>query len=342
MLSPVLAFRPASVVSRLPARCDACPLSVRDLLAVTDAKLPAIVAGSPGVVRAGLVAAKVLRATLGLVLPPGVAPGPWFQAVVRTADEIAAGLPIFLGAEVTLPDHGAMAVERATAEVWRYVEVGLTHVTVDPGDGSPEECARVLSVHCRRAPENPYPAQVEDALEAIRYASSCNGLLPESPQGLILAGDSAGGFVAFRSALALAEIIRLRGLLLFYPALEPDCSKSSFTTHARAPGLTAETMRQYWDALLGYDQGIRDGLELARADLRNLPPTTVIVAEQDPLRDDGTKLVRLLNGLTKPASCVVASGTTHGFCRVVQQDAGAMAWVEAGIAQFLPMLDRPG
>lgn len=202
--------------------------------------------------------------------------------------------------------------------------------------------ASVLSVHCRRAPENPHPAQIEDALEAIRFASSCNGLLPESPQGLILAGDSAGGFVAFRSALALAEIIRLRGLLLFYPALEPDESKSSFTTHAKAPGLTAETMRQYWDALLGYDQGLRDGLALAAADLRNLPPTAVIVAERDPLRDDGTKLVRLLNGLKKPTTCVVATGTTHGFCRVVQQDAGAMAWVAAGIAQFLPMLDRPG
>jgi acetyl esterase len=198
--------------------------------------------------------------------------------------------------------------------------------------------ASVLSVHCRRAPENPHPAQVEDALEAIRFASSCNGLLPESPQGLILAGDSAGGFVAFRSALALAEIIRLRGLLLFYPALEPDESKSSFTTHARAPGLTAETMRQYWDALLGYDQGIRDRLDLGAADLRHLPPTAVIVAEQDPLRDDGTRLVRLLHRLKKPAACIVATGTTHGFCRVVQQQPAALAWVKTGMDEFRRLL----
>lgn len=198
--------------------------------------------------------------------------------------------------------------------------------------------ASVLSVHCRRAPENPYPAQLEDALEAIRFASSCNGLLPDSPQGLILAGDSAGGFVAFRSALALAEVIRLRGLLLFYPALEPDESKPSFTTHARAPGLTAETMRQYWAALLGYDQEIRDGLEIGAADLRHMPPTAVIVAEQDPLRDDGSKLVRLLHGLKKPAACMVATGTTHGFCRVVQQEPGAMACVRAGIAEFRRLL----
>jgi len=133
VLSPVLAFRPASVVSRLPARSDACPLSLRDLLSASDARLPA------------LVAAKVLHSALGLMLPRGVAPGPWFQAVVRTADEIAAGLPLALGAEVVLADRGAMAVERATAEVWRLVEVGLTYAIVDPGDGPPEECGRVLA-----------------------------------------------------------------------------------------------------------------------------------------------------------------------------------------------------
>lgn len=198
--------------------------------------------------------------------------------------------------------------------------------------------ASVLSVHCRRAPENPHPAQVEDALEAIRFASSCNGLLPESPQGLILAGDSAGGFVALRSAITLADVIRLRGLLLFYPALEPDGSKPSFTRHVKAPGLTAETMRQYWAALLGDDQTVRDALQISAADLRHMPPTAVIVAEQDPLRDDGTRLVRLLNGLKKPAACIVATGTTHGFCRVVQQQPGAMTWVETGIAAFRKLL----
>jgi acetyl esterase len=198
--------------------------------------------------------------------------------------------------------------------------------------------ASVLSVHCRRAPENPYPAQIEDALQAIRYAGSCNGLLPESPKGLLLAGDSAGGFVAFRSALASAKPARIRGLLLFYPALEPDYSKPSFTVHAQAPGLTTDTLRQYWDALLGYDQGVRDRLELTATDLGNLPPTAVIVAEQDPLRDDGAKLVRLLDAQGKPTAYLIATGTTHGFCRIVQQEPGAMAWVERGISQFRALL----
>lgn len=203
--------------------------------------------------------------------------------------------------------------------------------------------AAVLSVHCRRAPENPHPAQIEDALQAIRYAASCNGLLPESPKGLILAGDSAGGFVAFHSAVAAAATgaAGIRGLLLFYPALEPDCSTPSFTLHAQAPGLTADTMTQYWDALLGQDQGVRDRLALAAIDLRHLPPTAVIVAEQDPMRDDGTRLAGLLDTLGKPAACLTATGTTHGFCRVVQAQPGAMAWVAAGVSAFRSLLADP-
>jgi hypothetical protein len=146
VLSRVLAYRPASVRNRLPPHCDACPLSLRDLLiAAPQVKLPSLEVGSPGVVRAVLVAAKVLHATVGLVLPRGVEPDGWFAAVAATADEIAAGLPIFLSADVALDDEGTFAVERATHEVWRFVDAGLTHVTVDAGALAPEERGRVLA-----------------------------------------------------------------------------------------------------------------------------------------------------------------------------------------------------
>lgn len=146
VLSRVLAYRPASVVSRLPSRSDACPLSLRDVLtAAPSVRLACIEAESPGVVRAVLVAAKVQHATVSLALPRGVEPEPWFRAVVGTADEIAAGLPLVLSGEVILEDEGAIAVERATHELWRLVEAGFTHVTVDATRVAPEERGRVLA-----------------------------------------------------------------------------------------------------------------------------------------------------------------------------------------------------
>jgi hypothetical protein len=146
VLSRTLAFRPASVVHRLPARSTACPLSLREVLAaVPEVKLPVVEAGSPDVIRAVLVAAKVLHATVGLSLPAGLQPEAWFDRVARTADEIAAGLPIFLSAEVVLEGETTVAVERGTSEVWRLVEAGLTHLVIDASGVASEERGRVLA-----------------------------------------------------------------------------------------------------------------------------------------------------------------------------------------------------
>ncbi|BDG06608.1 hypothetical protein [Anaeromyxobacter oryzae] len=134
MVSRILAFRPASVVERLAPRSDACPLSLRDLLGPASALgivLPVVRAPIAGVARAALVAAKEHRSALGLALPPGVLPEPWFDAVTRTADELAAGLPIFLSAEVKVDGDGATQVERALHEAWRLVDAGVTHLAID-------------------------------------------------------------------------------------------------------------------------------------------------------------------------------------------------------------------
>jgi hypothetical protein len=146
VLSRVLAFRPATVRGRLPQGSDACPLSLRDILTASgSAKVPVIEAGNPGVMRAALVAAKLLHSTIGLSAPRGIAPERWFDGVGRTADEIAAALPIFLSAEVALEGEGTLPVERAEREIWRLIEAGLTHVAVDATAIVAGERGRVLA-----------------------------------------------------------------------------------------------------------------------------------------------------------------------------------------------------
>lgn len=147
MVSRILAFRPASVVERLEPRNAACPLSLRDLLgpaAELGLVLPVVRAPLAGVARAALVAAKEHQSPLGLAMPPGVLPEPWFEAVTRAADEVAAGLPIFLSAEVTLEGESATQVERAYHETWRLVEAGITHLAFDVTAVAPAERARVV------------------------------------------------------------------------------------------------------------------------------------------------------------------------------------------------------
>ncbi|WP_242393545.1 hypothetical protein [Anaeromyxobacter oryzisoli] len=175
MLSRILAFRPASVVERLAPRSDACPISLRDLLGPAAAlRLVLPVVGGPpagggraaggrahgpaprraravgrapcaGGAPAALVAAKEHRSAIGLALPHGALPEPWFEAVTRAADEVAAGLPIFLSADVVVEGEGAAEVERASHEAWRLVDAGMTHLAVDAGAVAPAERGRVLA-----------------------------------------------------------------------------------------------------------------------------------------------------------------------------------------------------
>jgi hypothetical protein len=147
VLSPVLAFRPARVVERLEPRSAACPLSSKDLLrsaAALHLTLPLVRAPTPGIARAALVAAKQLRSVLGLAMPPGSEPERWFTAVTAAADELAAGLPIFLVGELAVGDGGEAAVEAARRAAWRLADAGLTHLTVDLTAVPPEDRAEVL------------------------------------------------------------------------------------------------------------------------------------------------------------------------------------------------------
>jgi hypothetical protein len=148
VFSPVLAFRPARVVERLEPRSAACPLSSKDLIraaAELRLTLPLVRAPTAGVARAALVAAKQLQSVLGLALPAGSPPGPWFKAVVQAADEVAAGLPIFLGGEVRVAGPGAVELEAAFKEAWGLVDAGLTHLTIDLGRVPAEAQAGVLA-----------------------------------------------------------------------------------------------------------------------------------------------------------------------------------------------------
>jgi hypothetical protein len=143
----ILAYRPANVLRHLDAHSRACLLSTRELLgpaAQLGLVLPAVRAPIAAVARGALVAAKELGAALGLALPAGVAPEPWFAAVAQAADEVASGIPLFLSAELAVEGEGGTQIDRAAREAWRLVDAGLTHLAVDVAAIAPGERGRVV------------------------------------------------------------------------------------------------------------------------------------------------------------------------------------------------------
>lgn len=147
----------------------------------------------------------------------------------------------------------------------------------------------VLAFDYRLAPENPYPAAVEDAMKAWNYLM----LLGYGARDVIIAGDSAGGNLALALTLKLKEEKRLlpRGLVLMSPWTDLTCSGQSFIKRADMdPVLDAEYL---YKIIKNY----ADGQNLTNpfisplfGDFAGFPPTYIQVGENEILYSDAVRL----------------------------------------------------
>ena len=170
----------------------------------------------------------------------------------------------------------------------------------------------VLSVEYRRPPEHRFPAAPDDVDTVLRW------LEREGPsrglQGPTYAhGDSAGGNLALVAALRNPG--RFRAVVLIYPFLDPTASFDSYRT--AADGFDPAEAAWYWQQYAASEADLEHpDLAPLRSDrLGTLPPTLVVTAEHDPLRDEGEHLARLL---AEEGVEVVATrylGQVHGFWR---------------------------
>jgi monoterpene epsilon-lactone hydrolase len=150
--------------------------------------------------------------------------------------------------------------------------------------------ARVLVPEYRLAPEHPYPAAIEDAVQVYRWLLSSG----YSADKIIIGGDSAGGGLTLAALLTLRDDgERLPALaVLLSPWTDMEGSGESVVTRAEAdPWLSAESMRQT-PALYIRDLDPRHPLvSPIHADLAELPPMLVHVGNDEILLDDSVRLV---------------------------------------------------
>jgi len=200
--------------------------------------------------------------------------------------------------------------------------------------------AVVASVGYRLAPENPFPAAVNDCWAAVNWLADHADELGADPDRLAVGGDSAGGnlatVVARRARDAFAP--ELRHQLMVYPALDPTTSSASYRELAEGYLLNAADMRWYWHQYLGCADPELPDLAPAWADVGGLPPATIITAEYDPLRDEGEDYARRLEDAEVPVALHRFAGVTHGFFRwraVTPAASEAMALVGAALRDAL-------
>jgi acetyl esterase len=177
-------------------------------------------------------------------------------------------------------------------------------------------CA-VVSVGYRLAPEHVFPAPVDDVETVLRYLRTEGPGLGIDPSRLAIGGDSAGGLLAAIVARRQRDAATpLDFQVLIYPVIDPMLASESYD-EVGGYGLDRAAVTAAWDAFVPdvatrYTQAVAP---LAVADLSGLPPTLVITAEYDVLRDEGADYADALVAAGVPVVHARYAGMNHGFAR---------------------------
>ncbi len=165
----------------------------------------------------------------------------------------------------------------------------------------------VLSVDYRRPPEHRFPAAPDDVSAAVGWAQRSH----DGP--LYVHGDSAGGNLALVAALRHPDAFA--AVVLIYPFLDPTASFDSYRT--AADGFDRREAAWYWQqyAATPADLTHADLAPLLSERLGTLPPTLVVSAEHDPLRDEVEELAARLAEAGVEVTAVRCLGQVHGFWR---------------------------
>lgn len=194
---------------------------------------------------------------------------------------------------------------------------------------------RVLAVDYRLAPEAIFPAAVDDAVAATKWALAHADQLGADPARVALSGDSAGGNLATVTARALS----LDGgpqpvlSLLFYPVTGADPANRSRDAFASGYFLTKADIDWFHDQYTpdpGQDTDPR--FDVLHADgLAAIGRTHVVVAGFDPLRDEGLAYAARLRDAGVDVSTQLAPGALHGFLNLVGVSADARVDVDTAL-----------
>jgi len=150
--------------------------------------------------------------------------------------------------------------------------------------------ARALALEYRLAPENPFPAAVDDSISAYRWLLA-QGYKSER---IVVAGDSAGGGLSVSTLLALRDIgaPMPAGAVCISPWVDFEAEGQSMTTRAAQDPLVSRDMilniaRMY----MGPNGSLREPLAAPiNARLNGLPPLFIQVGDAETLLDDSTRL----------------------------------------------------
>ncbi len=179
--------------------------------------------------------------------------------------------------------------------------------------------AVAVFVNYTPSPEARYPVAINEIYGATRWVAENGAQIGVDGKRLAIAGNSVGGNMATVVAqMAKAKgTPQLRAQVLFWPVTNANFENASYDEFANDHFLTRNMMKWFWDAYTT-DPVQRQQIEasplLATPEqLKGLPPTLVITAEKDVLRDEGEAYAHKLDAAGVEVVATRYEGMIHDF-----------------------------
>jgi acetyl esterase len=176
--------------------------------------------------------------------------------------------------------------------------------------------AVVVSVNYRQGPEFKFPTAHEDCFAAYRWMLGNAASIKGDTSRVGILGESAGGNLAANvSIMARDKKIKMpMSEVLVYPIAQSDTNTASYQKNAMAVPLNRAMMVWFYKMYLPSMKSAADPrIDLTKANLHGLPPTTIITDELDPLQSDGKMLGDKMKSQGVDVTYQNYDGVTHEF-----------------------------
>lgn len=244
--------------------------------------------------------------------------------------------------DVTIPAGVPVRIYRPASDVALPIVVyahggGFVFCDLDSHDGLCRNLANllaavVISVDYRLAPEHAWPAAAEDVYAATCWAAEHTTQLGGDPGRLGVAGDSAGGNLAAVTTLMARDRGEpaLSAQLLIYPMIAADFETESYRLYGKGFYNPRPALQWYWDQYVPSPvDRTHPYASPLQARLDGLPPAVVVIAGQDPLRDEGVAYADALESAGVTVARCTFDGGIHGFMTMPMLDIAHEAWRQA-------------
>ncbi|RXM38982.1 alpha/beta hydrolase [Chryseobacterium sp. CH21] len=170
----------------------------------------------------------------------------------------------------------------------------------------------VFFIDYRLAPEHPFPAGFNDCIHGVKWVFEHAESLGIDPDKVGIIGDSAGAALSTAVSTQLGKQLKFQ--ILIYPAVDNQLNSKTWETYENGPVLNKQGGIEAWAGYLPEKEKDNPlAIPVLIKDFKETPPTLIILAEHDPLLDDGKQLSANMENGGVTLTTSLYKDMVHGF-----------------------------